>query len=1486
MPPRIAPPPPQDPSTDPTSPFYVHSSDGPSSVKVTPLLTSSNYHSWARSMRRALGAKLKFEFLDGSIPAPIDAFDPSYRSWNRCNMLIHSWIMNSVDPSIAQSIVFMENASDVWLDLKEQFSQGDLVRVSELQQEIYALTQDSRSVTAFYSDLKVLWEELEIYMPIPNCTCPIRCSCNAMRVARSNYHILHDMRFLPGLNADFNVVKSQILLLDPLPPMSKIFSMVLQFERQNCPPTLVDSKILVNASEGKSYANNRPSSSTSGSKRQCSYCHKPNHTVENCFKKHGVPPHMMCNYFGSAHNASADGGDVNVNPSASSNDSKGMNTAPSLTQEQYDKLLTLIQSSSISQGSIPATSNQVSSFQTVGPSSTGKQGIVTSIAQCHYSFICHNITLDTWMIDSGASHHICASLHWFHSYSEITPMIIKLPNGDHVTTKISGTIVFSPWLSITGVLYVPTFNVNLISVSLLCQDAQCLVKFTNTTCTFQDQKSLKMIGSAERRDGLYYLLQTNQTCASSNHSNLQLFPSANNACIPDSALWHFRLGHLSSSRLALLQSHFPFIHNNPNSVCDICHFAKHRKLPFVHSYHKANKFFDLIHFDIWGPISIKSVHHHSYFLTAVDDYSRYTWIILMKTKSEARQHVQNFIIFAETQHNCSVNSIRTDNGPEFIMPTYYASKGILHQSSCVETPQQNGRVERKHQQILNIGRALLIQSNLPKSFWSYAVSHAIYIMNRVPTPVLKNKSPYLLLYQVEPDMSSLKVFGSLAFASTLHSHRTKLDLRAKKCLFLGYKTGVKGVVLFDILNKTIFVSRDVTYHEHIFPYQSTSPKVPWDYNTSVVSSTPITIIHDSDVTLADKSLSSSCDPVPNSTTSEPTPVPVSPSSPTLTSHPTLASPSSTPPNTSPSDFVSPSSRPIRQRRAPLHLSDYVYNTFNSLFPSQETITSGTSKYPLSSFHSLTQLSSSHKAFSMAITHCTEPQSYEEASKNEHWVTAMKLELEALDKNCTWKIVELPPHTKPIGCRWVYKVKHKADGTIERYKARVVAKGYNQVEEINYFETFSPVAKLTTVRTLLAVAAAKSWHLHQLDVNNAFLHGDLQEDVYMKIPDGVPCDKPGLVCKLEKSLYGLKQASRKWYEKLSALLIKEGYIQSTSDYSLFTLTKENTFTVLLVYVDDIILAGDSIAEFDKIKAVLDVAFKIKNLGQLKYFFGLEVAHSKQGITVSQRKYCLDMLKDSGFLGSKPASTPLDTSIKLHSTAGSPYSDISSYRRLVGRLLYLNTTRPDIAFATQQLSQFMHAPTTVHYTAACRVLRYLKNNPGQGLFFSRESEMQLTGYSDADWAGCMDTRKSISGYCFFIGKSLISWRAKKQATVSRSSSEAEYKALSSAICELQWLLYLLADLRVTLARTPTLYCDNQSALHIASNPVFHERTKHLDIDCHLVREKVLKGVLKLLPVSTNDQMADFLSKALAPPKFHDFISKLSMVNIYHDKLEGGC
>jgi hypothetical protein len=431
---------------------------------------------------------------------------------------------------------------------------------------------------------------------------------------------------------------------------------------------------------------------------------------------------------------------------------------------------------------------------------------------------------------------------------------------------------------------------------------------------------------------------------------------------------------------------------------------------------------------------------------------------------------------------------------------------------------------------------------------------------------------------------------------------------------------------------------------------------------------------------------------------------------------------------------------------------------------------------------------------------------------------------------------------------------------------------------DFFDTFSPVAKLTTFRLLLALSSIHNWHLHQLDVNNAFLHGELQEDVYMQIPDGIHCDRSNQVCKLQKSLYGLKQASRKWNEKLTSLLLREGYVQSTTDYSLFTFTKDAHFTALLVYVDDIILAGNDLMEFNRIKSILDLNFKIKDLGVLKYFLGLEIAQSKLGITISQRKYCLDLLQESGLLGSKPAITPLDPSAKLHQDKGQLYEDVSSYRRLIGKLLYLTNTRPAISFATQQLSQFLQKPTMSHYKAACRVVRYLKMNPGRGLFFPRDSDMQVLGYSDADWAGCLDRRRSTSGYCFFIGNSLVSWKAKKQVTISRSSSETEYRALSTATFELIWILFLLRDLKITCPKLPVLYFDSQSALHIASNPVFHERTEHLEIDCHLVREKLQQGLLKLLPISTADQVADFLTKALPSPKFNQFVSKLGMIDIY--------
>lgn len=385
---------------------------------------------------------------------------------------------------------------------------------------------------------------------------------------------------------------------------------------------------------------------------------------------------------------------------------------------------------------------------------------------------------------------------------------------------------------------------------------------------------------------------------------------------------------------------------------------------------------------------------------------------------------------------------------------------------------------------------------------------------------------------------------------------------------------------------------------------------------------------------------------------------------------------------------------------------------------------------------------------------------------------------------------------------------------------------------------------------------------------------------MDLPPGFlpPGSSSNKVCKLHKSLYGLKQASRQWFSKLSTALISLGYSPSSADHSLFTKLHNSHFTALLVYVDDIVLTGDDLQEIQSVKQFLDSTFKIKDLGKLKYFLGLEIARSTQGIFLNQRKYALELLEDSGLLATKPSTTPFDCSLKLHDSDSPPYEDETTYRRLVGRLLYLTTTRPDIAFIVQQLSQFISQPLQVHHSAAIRVLKYLKSAPAKGLFYSSSSTLKLSGFADSDWASCPATRRSVTGYCVFLGTSMLSWKSKKHSTVSRSSSEAEYRALASLTCELQWLQYLFKDLHISLDQPISVYCDNKSAIYLAHNPIFHERTKHIEIDCHVIREKIQTGLIHLLPVSSVAQLADVLTKPLLAPSFNSLISKLGLLDIH--------
>lgn len=455
-------------------------------------------------------------------------------------------------------------------------------------------------------------------------------------------------------------------------------------------------------------------------------------------------------------------------------------------------------------------------------------------------------------------------------------------------------------------------------------------------------------------------------------------------------------------------------------------------------------------------------------------------------------------------------------------------------------------VERKHQHILNVARALKFQSGLPMKYWNDFVLTSVFLINRIPTPTLDNKTPFEVLFKRKPVYTDLKVFGCLAFATTLMHNRHKFDPRGRKCVFLGYPFGTKGYKLLDLENNKVFISRNVKFYEDIFPFKDCkNPKYTDESNLNHKLPTPAQLSYPEFINdnldypaslnprLPVESDQESNQNMETSGNQEPDPEPAT--QPEIPNEPDIPR------------------RSERNKRTPTYLQDFICQQATSLTHSKTsdkkkgTLISGT-PFPLCATVSYHKLSLHHKSFVSSILTHSEPTTYQKAIENSEWCKAMKDEIYALELNKTWTVTDLPPGKVPIGCRWVYKVKFNADGIIERYKARLMAKGYTQLEGIDYHETFSPVAKLVTVRTLIAIAAAKGWYLHQFDVNNAFLHGNLEKEVYMEIPPGYSTDHISdfrdngalKVCKLNKSLYGLKQASRQWYARLSSFIIEQGF----------------------------------------------------------------------------------------------------------------------------------------------------------------------------------------------------------------------------------------------------------------------------------------------------------------------------------------------------------
>ncbi|GKA79058.1 putative reverse transcriptase domain-containing protein [Tanacetum coccineum] len=442
-----------------------------------------------------------------------------------------------------------------------------------------------------------------------------------------------------------------------------------------------------------------------------------------------------------------------------------------------------------------------------------------------------------------------------------------------------------------------------------------------------------------------------------------------------------------------------------------------------------------------------------------------------------------------------------------------------------------------------------------------------------------------------------------------------------------------------------------------------------------------------------------------------------------------------------------------------------------------------------------------------------------------------------------------------GSKWLWKIKYKASGDTERYKARLVAKDYSQREGFDYDETFSLVVKMVTVRCLIALVVVNNWPLFQLDVNNAFLYGDLLEDLYMTLPEGYNNESNTKVCKLNKSLYGLKQALRQWNAKLTTALAEHGFEQSKFDYSLYTKYNGEKFIALLVYVDDIVITGNDNVGINDFKVFLSTKFMIKDLGVLKYILGIKVVENDLGLCMFQRKYCLELLHEYGLLAARPVDIPLpeNSIFGFKETSNDKYlADFTSYQKLVGKLIYLTNTRPDISYAVHCLSQHMRNPLQSHFKADMRVLRYLKGSPGCRVQFYKNSDLKLKAYADADRAKCPKTKRSVTGFCVFMGKSLVSWKSKNQATISKSSYVPEYRSMSTTSSEVVWLGNLLHSLGLRNLYPVELFCDNSLAIQIAANPVFHERTKILNLMFILLEKRLCCKNLGMLDVFARDMV----------------------------------
>lgn len=1021
---------------------------------------------------------------------------------------------------------------------------------------------------------------------------------------------------------------------------------------------------------------------------------------------------------------------------------------------------------------------------------------------------------DEWILDSACSFHICINKEWFSSYK---PMqngdVVRM--GDDNPCEIVGIGSVQIRMhdgmvrTLDNVRHIPRMARNLISLSTLDDDGY---KYSASGGVLKVSRGSLVYMVGDMNSARLYVLRGNT-----------LHVSATAATVSDdnTNLWHKRLGHMSELGMTELMKRnlLDGCTQSKMKFCEHCIFGKHKRVKFSTSVHRTKGILEYIHADLWGPSRKTSYGGANYMLTIIDDYSRKVWPYFLKNKDDTFAAFKEWKVMIERQTEKKVKLLRTDNGGEFCsheFNDYCRKEGIVRHHTIPYTPQQNGVAERMNRTIISRARCMLSNAKMSKRFWAEAANTACYLINRSPSIPLDKKTP-IEVWSGEPaDYSQLRVFGCTAYA---HVDNGKLEPRAIKCLFLGYGSGVKGYKLWNPETRKTFMSRNVVFNESVMFNDNLSSDIVPDSSDNEQQRVGFEVEHMDapEEEIVDENSVDNIDTIQHS-----------------------------------SPDLQQDEQPIALRRekrscgAPKRLIEECNMTYYALSCAEQ------------------------------VENNYEPNTYSEAIASDDrakWISAMQEEMQSLEKNCTWDVVPLPKKKKIVRCKWIFKRKEGlTPSEPPRYKARLVAKGFSQIPGVDYNDVFSPVVKHSSIRTFFSIVAMHDLKLEQLDVKTAFLHGELDEEIYMDQPEGfkVP-GKENHVCKLKRSLYGLKQSPRQWYKRFDSFMLAHGFKRSNYDSCVYIKFVNGSAVYLLLYVDDMLIAAKSKEHIATLKKLLSSEFDMKDLGAAKKILGMEITRDRKSglLFLSQHNYIQKVLKRFNMQDAESVSTPIAPHFKLSAKqCPSTDEDIEymskvPYSSAVGSLMYaMVCSRPDLSHAMSLVSRYMSNPGKEHWRAVQWIFRYLRGTADYCLKFGR-TDNGVLGYVDSDFAADLDKRRSLTGYVFTVGSCAVSWRATLQPVVALSTTEAEYMAIAEATKELVWLKGLYFEL-CGVDSCISLFCDNQSAIYLTKDQMFHERTKHIDIKYHYVRDVVAQGKMKVCKISTHDNPADMMTKPVPVAK----------------------